>query len=201
MQSQSKRLGFGEVAEWSIAAVLKTVDLRGSGGSNPSLSAKANRMIFIIRFFCVLLEQCKLACISEWQNTKKDVPGHIRFAFRRPRGERGGNAGGQIPPSGLNTLFCCNSVLEMVSFRAQNAVLPQIRTENSPFWAHNCPEYNSVLEKVSFRAQNAVLPQIRTGNGLFWAHNCPEYNSVLEMVFFPPQTYCFQQKNQYICAE
>ena len=32
-------LSFGEVAEWSIAAVLKTVELRGSGGSNPSLSA------------------------------------------------------------------------------------------------------------------------------------------------------------------
>ncbi len=30
---------FGEMAEWSIAAVLKTVELRGSGGSNPSLSA------------------------------------------------------------------------------------------------------------------------------------------------------------------
>ena len=30
----------GKMAEWSIAAVLKTVDLRGSGGSNPSLSAK-----------------------------------------------------------------------------------------------------------------------------------------------------------------
>ena len=29
----------GEMAEWSIAAVLKTVDLQGSGGSNPSLSA------------------------------------------------------------------------------------------------------------------------------------------------------------------
>ena len=28
------------MAEWSIAAVLKTVELRGSGGSNPSLSAK-----------------------------------------------------------------------------------------------------------------------------------------------------------------
>ena len=30
----------GKLAEWSIAAVLKTVDLHGSGGSNPSLSAK-----------------------------------------------------------------------------------------------------------------------------------------------------------------
>ena len=31
----------GEMAEWSIAAVLKTVELRGSGGSNPSLSAES----------------------------------------------------------------------------------------------------------------------------------------------------------------
>ena len=32
------------MAEWSIAAVLKTVELRGSGGSNPSLSAKRLQM-------------------------------------------------------------------------------------------------------------------------------------------------------------
>ena len=30
----------GEMAEGSIAAVLKTVEVRASGGSNPSLSAK-----------------------------------------------------------------------------------------------------------------------------------------------------------------
>ena len=32
----------GKMAEWSIAAVLKTVDLKGFGGSNPSLSAKTD---------------------------------------------------------------------------------------------------------------------------------------------------------------
>ena len=31
----------GEMAEWLNAAVLKTVELRGFGGSNPSLSAIA----------------------------------------------------------------------------------------------------------------------------------------------------------------
>ncbi len=36
-------LAQGEVAEWSIAAVLKTVVLRGTGGSNPSLSAETGR--------------------------------------------------------------------------------------------------------------------------------------------------------------
>lgn len=30
----------GKLAEWSIAAVLKTVDCHRSGGSNPSLSAE-----------------------------------------------------------------------------------------------------------------------------------------------------------------
>jgi hypothetical protein len=30
----------GEMAEWSIAAVLKTADCQRSGGSNPSLSAE-----------------------------------------------------------------------------------------------------------------------------------------------------------------
>lgn len=40
------------MAEWSNAAVLKTVDLHGSGGSNPSLSAKEtilfNRVVFFM---------------------------------------------------------------------------------------------------------------------------------------------------------
>ena len=37
--STSENRGFGEEAEWSIAAVLKTVVLRGTRGSNPCLSA------------------------------------------------------------------------------------------------------------------------------------------------------------------
>ena len=43
-------LSFGEVAEWSIAAVLKTVELRGSGGSNPSLSAAKGVNQVVTRF-------------------------------------------------------------------------------------------------------------------------------------------------------
>ena len=43
MQSERENGKFstirGEMAEWSIAAVLKTVEVRASGGSNPSLSA------------------------------------------------------------------------------------------------------------------------------------------------------------------
>ena len=35
----------GEMAEWSIAAVLKTVELRGSWGSNPYLSAEYKKSL------------------------------------------------------------------------------------------------------------------------------------------------------------
>ncbi|GEM_PF-2337575 len=44
----------GKMAEWSIAAVLKTVELRGSGGSNPSLSAelRMRRLNVSVVFFC-----------------------------------------------------------------------------------------------------------------------------------------------------
>ena len=38
------------MAEWSIAAVLKTVVLRGTGGSNPSLSARKDVNQVITRF-------------------------------------------------------------------------------------------------------------------------------------------------------
>jgi hypothetical protein len=37
------------LAEWSIAAVLKTVELQGSGGSNPSLSAAKDTEALIIK--------------------------------------------------------------------------------------------------------------------------------------------------------
>ena len=40
-KSSSWLLNYGEMVEWSITTVLKTVVLRGTGGSNPSLSAEA----------------------------------------------------------------------------------------------------------------------------------------------------------------
>ena len=40
----------GEMAEWSIAAVLKTVEGNTSGGSNPSLSANKGVNQQVMRF-------------------------------------------------------------------------------------------------------------------------------------------------------
>ena len=53
-----KKDNTGELAEWSNAAVLKTVDLHGSGGSNPSLSAKRkekSRQVCLNAIFCFVL--------------------------------------------------------------------------------------------------------------------------------------------------
>ena len=41
------------MAEWSNAAVLKTVDLHGSGGSNPSSSAKKIRVAIATLIFII----------------------------------------------------------------------------------------------------------------------------------------------------
>ena len=53
----------GGMAEWSNAAVLKTVEGHTSGGSNPSFSAKGNpqRMLWVFYF----MEQVKHVLTSE----------------------------------------------------------------------------------------------------------------------------------------
>ena len=45
---------FGEVAEWSKAAVLKTVEPRGSQGSNPCLSAIIKKAPHVGAFLIVM---------------------------------------------------------------------------------------------------------------------------------------------------
>ena len=57
LKTSTLEKSFGEMAEWSIAAVLKTVVLRGTGGSNPSLSARksvVNQLITTL-FCCFVL--------------------------------------------------------------------------------------------------------------------------------------------------
>ena len=45
-------LDIGEMAEWSIAAVLKTVEGHTSGGSNPSPSARRAKHVPAVRADC-----------------------------------------------------------------------------------------------------------------------------------------------------
>ena len=72
-------LSFGEVAEWSIAAVLKTVELRGSGGSNPSLSARPrNKNVSRNRYLLFLYLWRKFTCRQRCE--KQKMGGLLLFA-------------------------------------------------------------------------------------------------------------------------
>ena len=51
----------GEMVEWSITAVLKTAVPRGTGGSNPSLSAKLKHRVKTRCFFIPI--RSMLACL------------------------------------------------------------------------------------------------------------------------------------------
>ena len=84
---------FGEVAEWSIAAVLKTVVPRGTRGSNPCLSAeragqkwsvngqKATNQRFVAFFIA------RKSCFQDFKSTVKDKVSLLnRYLF--PTGQK-----------------------------------------------------------------------------------------------------------------
>ena len=57
---------FGKVVEWSITAVLKTAVLRGTGGSNPSLSAtRRDEHIHRVFFFTLISKLQKTTTLIE----------------------------------------------------------------------------------------------------------------------------------------
>ena len=75
------RWSFGEVAEWSIAAVLKTVVLKGTRGSNPCLSAgngcKSSFCEICTRFLRLKIKS--LMFLRNIQFTKYRIFVHINF--------------------------------------------------------------------------------------------------------------------------
>ena len=78
------------MVEWSITTVLKTVVPRGTGGSNPSLSAseKANESLqnFVLETFFVVLSKSLLFKIRSIKKrsvaTLQDF--HLRFRLQGP---------------------------------------------------------------------------------------------------------------------
>ena len=62
-------LATGEMVEWSITAVLKTAVPRGTGGSNPSLSANKGVNQQIMRF-------------TPFITPKFSIPRNFRFSIR-----------------------------------------------------------------------------------------------------------------------
>ena len=64
------------MVEWSITTVLKTVVLRGTGGSNPSLSAKRQSSAKMLdSFFMLNLKKVLLLTQKTKNNTKSNKIG------------------------------------------------------------------------------------------------------------------------------
>lgn len=69
-------LQHGKLAEWSNATVSKAVDLHGSGGSNPSLSAKkeALRLPFSVYTYIIVVfsvDYCSESSIQRLSTAKR----------------------------------------------------------------------------------------------------------------------------------
>ena len=83
----------GEMVEWSITVVLKTIELRGSGGSNPSLSADFFcemrwQDFIVLSFFCAV--GCRDNCVwfskvSRRRLRRSSFPLYCKCFFRRYR--------------------------------------------------------------------------------------------------------------------
>ena len=80
----------GKLAEWSIAAVLKTVEPQGSGGSNPSLSARtgdglqirfATRFVFSPKLCVRCFESCQAVRLLKTSPRTWVHPGRFRGAW------------------------------------------------------------------------------------------------------------------------
>ena len=86
-------MSFGEVAEWSIAAVLKTVVLRGTGGSNPSLSARPrSKKVSRNRYLLFLYLWRKFTCRRRCGNKRCRLAAFAQWACKGPCGEQKGKA-------------------------------------------------------------------------------------------------------------
>ena len=100
-------LTIGEMAEWSIAAVLKTVEGHTSGGSNPSLSAvKPGYQAFVVYTPDFTHKSCKVGCFDRFLSVQADQK---RTSF---------NIAGSTPVSLVTRLFdsLCASLSTRFSF-------------------------------------------------------------------------------------
>ena len=78
-------MSLGEVAEWSIAAVLKTVELRGSGGSNPSLSARPrSKKVSRNRYLLFFIPWHKFTCRQRYRKQKTRLAAFCAVSLQGP---------------------------------------------------------------------------------------------------------------------
>lgn len=128
----------GKLAEWSIAAVLKTVEPQGSGGSNPSLSAKKKKRVAnrICNPFCIW---AGLNIFGTGSNTKRNAAGppFLGLAGTPPAGH--GKTSGTKPSGGVQrSQFLNQGIPGITERRRRNSAIL-----NSRSWPRSLPHWGA----------------------------------------------------------
>lgn len=128
----------GRMAEWSIAAVLKTVEPQGSGGSNPSLSAKKKKRVAnrICNPFCIW---AGLNIFGTGSNTKRNAAGppFLGLAGTPPAGQ--GKTSGTKPSGGVQrSQFLNQGIPGITERRRRNSAIL-----NSRAWPRSLPHWGA----------------------------------------------------------
>ena len=159
-------MSFGEVAEWSIAAVLKTVELRGSGGSNPSLSARLrSKKVSRNRYLLFLYLWRKFTCRQRCE--KQKMGGLLLFAQLACKGLCGEQKGKAL--SGVTN----GSVVANPSLSALNSLQG---VDFQPCRLFLCPKKCT---------KNAPTPFLRTSTGVFQIAHIPH---IISHFLIPPDS-------------
>ena len=95
----------GEMAEWSNAAVLKTVEGHTSGGSNPSFSAKKTGTATFRFFYAQTRAKLDLAKGKGIKNQGSLQSKLLVFFARLPHREHERNAVERVIPVGIDALY------------------------------------------------------------------------------------------------
>ena len=97
------------MVEWSIAAVLKTVETRVSGGSNPSLCAKKREWGFPFPFFCIpnFERDSRVGAVLREQNA---LPNGGRITKNLTAKADVDNVGAGRAAKGENPLLCAKQI-------------------------------------------------------------------------------------------
>ena len=143
------------MAEWSNAAVLKTVDLHGSGGSNPSLSARnlenqgfaklvhenvhETPQISMLGAFFVLesrVHPCTRLYTKKWPPTAAIFPQKCgRWYFKIAVGrEKPAKPRPVETPNAVHRPRC--TLTEHVDKTLQMSIIPAKTGQVHPFWRH-----------------------------------------------------------------
>ena len=162
-------MSLGEVAEWSIAAVLKTVELRGSGGSNPSLSARSqSKKVSRNRHLLFFIPWHKFTCRQRYRKQKTRLAAFcavgLQGPLRRAEGMGVKRGGPLVCPVANPSLSALNN-LQGVDFQPYRLFYTQkVAPKNAPTPILRVPTYIKLSSYAATISEMVAVFVLRKNN-------------------------------------